>query len=123
MPCAAVASDSLAHALAQRLLAYDDQRLAQLRGVAGSNILVLLGVNEYLPWLPNMQYLGVIDEAPRLLLPTELEPNVPVALLQQALLQQPSQLAILPSSKQLIAVEHAQVIDKNHLQHWLSKCH
>lgn len=123
-PCAVAAQGISARTLARHLLNRSGQRLALLRGVAGDDILLLLGAEEHLPWLPGLQYLGIALDAPKLLLPSNLEPDVPCALLQQALLAQHpcAQLAVLAGSKEVLAAEHARALQKDRLQRWLESC-
>jgi hypothetical protein len=47
--------------------------------------LLIFGDAESLPWVDGVQYLGLHPDAPRLLVPTALTPNVPYALLERAL--------------------------------------
>lgn len=54
-----------------------------LRGVRTSDAVVLVG--DDLPWVDGCRYLGRDPAAPGVYLPTELEPDVPVALFAAAL--------------------------------------
>lgn len=81
-PCGAWAMNETAVALAERLAAVPD---AELRGVAGDAVLVVLGPATKLPWVDGIAYLGRDEAASSLLLPTYLQPNVHVGLLESAL--------------------------------------
>ncbi|HEX5719145.1 MAG TPA: hypothetical protein VF179_23485, partial [Thermoanaerobaculia bacterium] len=59
--------------------------LARLTGVAGQDLIVLLGDSAFLPWVEGAAYLGRDARAPSLLLPTNREPTVPLPLLERAL--------------------------------------
>ena len=52
----------------------------------GTGLLLVLGREEDLPWIDGIVYLGKDPGAPSLLLPTTLEPDVPPALLERAIL-------------------------------------
>lgn len=86
-PCAAVATGAAAIALARRLLAESDQTLAALRGLAGDQLLAILGDERDLPWVDGVVYLGADPDAPRLLLPTALAPSVAAAFYETAVLR------------------------------------
>lgn len=85
-PGAALALGKSARALCERLLALPEERLARLRGVAGSELLLVLGAEEDLPWSDGVAYLGREPELPELLLPCSLRPTAPAPLLLRALL-------------------------------------
>jgi hypothetical protein len=74
-----------ARALVRRLLARTDEDLARLSGVAGQDLILLLGDAALLPWVEGAAYLGRDPQAPSLLLPTNREPTVPLPLLERAL--------------------------------------
>lgn len=74
----------MAVALARRVLAEDDARLANWEGVAGRGLLVLLGASALLPWVDGAVYLGRDAAAPSLLLPCALAPDVAASLLERA---------------------------------------
>ena len=85
-PGAALALGESALALCRRLLALPEERLARLRGVAGRELLVVLGAEQDLPWSDGIVYLGREPELPELLLPCALRASVPAPLLLRALL-------------------------------------
>ena len=55
-------------------------------GQIGLGTLLLIGAAEELPWVDGVVYLGRDPEAPSLLLPTTLEPDVPAPLFERAIL-------------------------------------
>ena len=134
VPAAAVAVGPAARRLCQRLLE-DDSRLAELRGLGGSDLLLVLGDADSLPWSDGIAYLGHDPAAPRLLLPTALRPDVPLDLFERALLRhgqsgarerQPlaagGPLAVLASPRRLVQVGLARRIERPLLERWLSRC-
>src|SRR5580658_513361 len=65
-----------ARALANRLLHLTDAQLRELRGAAGEDLLVVLGETSALPWADGVAYLGRDPDAPRLLVPTMVRPDI-----------------------------------------------
>ncbi len=124
-PAAAAGVGGVARRLGERLLDLDDPRLAGLRGVASDDVLVVLGEAESLPWVDGIVYLGHDSSAPRLLLPTALEPDVPASLLERALFGRASgekgPLAVLASPRRLIPAGAARRIERTLLERWLSR--
>jgi len=122
-PIAVAARNDVAIAFAHRLLTLNDESLARLKGVAGQGILIALGDEELLLWVDGVIYLGRDDAAPSLLLPTTLEPNVPVALFERALLKRLSQsapIAVLPALPPIVtSVSPARPISRETLTAWL----
>ncbi len=76
-PCAVAACDEACAALIQRLTRCDDEHLARLRGVRGAGIIVVLGAAADLPWVEAATWLGADLDAPNLLVPTTLRPDLP----------------------------------------------
>lgn len=124
-PAAAAGVGEAARRLGERLLEGEDRQLAALRGVAGDDVLVVLGEAESLPWVDGIAYLGVDPSAPRLLLPTALEPDVPASLLERALVgRTPAErglLAVLASPRRVIPAGGARRIERALLERWLSR--
>lgn len=85
-PVGMAARGEAARALARRLLARSDEDLARLTGVAGQDLILLLGDSALLPWVEGAAYLGRDPRAPSLLLPTNREPTVPLPLVERALI-------------------------------------
>jgi hypothetical protein len=104
VPAAAAAAGAVARRLAARLLAHGDDALAKLAGVARGGaepVLVVLGEAADLPWVDGVLYLGRDPRAPALLVPTLLEPDVPIELVARAVVRRasavgPSPFALLP---------------------------
>lgn len=114
-----------ARALARRLLVRDDEALARLSGVAGPELLVVLGVAADLPWVDGAVYLGRDADAPALLLPTTREPSVPPVLAERALiargqaLNAAPPLAVFLDPPLLASTQAARPILRATLQSWL----
>jgi hypothetical protein len=109
--------------LARRALGADEKQLSAWAGVAGPEVLVLLGETSSLPWVDGAVYLGREPAAPSLLLPCALAPDVAPALLERALVARASAgtpLAVLPRSGQLIPVGAARPVSRDTLTAWLS---
>ncbi|ATB51060.1 hypothetical protein [Corallococcus macrosporus] len=122
-PLAVAGEGAVAVALARRILAEDDARLAHWEGVAGPGLLVLLGASASLPWVDGAVYLGRDDAAPSLLVPCALAPDVAAPLLERALLAQAhgggTLLAVLPASLSMVSVAAARSVSRVTLQAWL----
>ncbi|HSK79259.1 MAG TPA: hypothetical protein VLQ45_22595 [Thermoanaerobaculia bacterium] len=126
LPVGAAARGRAARLLAERLLARSDEELARLEGVAGEDLLVVLGPPAELPWADGAVYLGRDPEAPSLLLPTTREPSVPLPLLEQALIARALRvpgvappLAVFPDPPLLASTQKARPITRVMLMIWL----
>ncbi|MFS8071489.1 MAG: hypothetical protein ACMG6S_34395, partial [Byssovorax sp.] len=99
--------------------------LARLTGVAGPSLLIALGDGDALPWVDGVVYLGRDPRAPSLLVPTALAPNVPVALLERALLGRgealAALLAVLVDPPALVGVGAARPIERAALTAWIER--
>lgn len=124
-PLAAAATGPAARALAERLLAMPDERLAALRGVAGPELVLVQGAAEALPWVDGAQYLGRDPEAPGLLLPTSLRPGVPLPLVERAVMLRrravPMPMALLLEPPLLVPLEEARPLERAALRRWLEE--
>ncbi|HZB43920.1 MAG TPA: hypothetical protein VE360_01680 [Pyrinomonadaceae bacterium] len=121
-PIGAAARGAAAARLAHRLLETDDDSLAELRGVCGRGVLVILGAAERLPWVEGITYLGRDEQAPALLMPTALEPSAPTPLLARAFAARfPSLLpcAVLTGPAALVPVAEARAVAREALLKWL----
>jgi hypothetical protein len=113
---------AVALALARRALAAEDKQLGAWSGVAGSRVLVLLGETDALPWVDGAVYLGRDADAPSLLLPCALAPEVAPALLERALVARASAgmpLAVLQGSGLLVPLGSARPVARQTLMAWL----
>jgi len=122
-PLAVVAVGAPARALARRLLSREGEELARLRGAATADALCVLGPEEHLPWADGVVYLGRDPAAPALLVPTHLETDVPLALLEAAVTRrvEGTPVAVVPAPEMLIAVGAARPLDRGALMAWLEK--
>ena len=122
-PVAAAATGHAARALARRLMAMSPERLGALSGVAGRELLLVLGVGKDLPWVDGVQYLGRDPEAPGLLLPTALRPAVPLPLVERAAMLRrrtaPMPVALVLDPPLLVPLEEARPVDRAVLRQWL----
>ena len=120
-PLGVVAHGSAATKLAHRLLEVPEL-LPQFKGVGAPKLLVILGEEELLPWVDTVVYLGRDGQSPSLLLPTNLEPSVPPALLERAIAANhpgigPCALLVNPPS--LIPLGEARPLGRKALLKWL----
>ena len=121
-PVGMAARGEAARALARRLLARSDEDLARLTGVAGQDLVVVLGDSSLLPWVEGAAYLGRDARAPSLLLPTNREPTVPLPLVERALILRAGHqkaeppLAVLLDPPLLASVLEARPLVRRRLQ-------
>lgn len=123
MPTAVAGFGDVAKDLARKLLTLDDTKWPSLKGVATSHVIVLLGEAVSLPWVDGVGYLGSDERAPHLLLPTNREPNVPLDLLQQALIERspfPPPLALIETRNTVVSLAQARELCRDALSSWLS---
>jgi hypothetical protein len=124
-PAGAVAEGDAARRLARRLLALDDAALARLAGVAAPGLLAVAGVEEDLPWVDGVAYVGRDPAAPSLLLPTATESFAPAALLERALVAgsrgAPPPLAVLEAPLRVIPLGGARPVERVRLAAWLAR--
>ncbi|HJU53638.1 MAG TPA: hypothetical protein VJ715_03665 [Pyrinomonadaceae bacterium] len=110
--------------LARRLLGEPDEVLSSFRGVSGPQLLLLLGGEESLPWVDAVTYLGRDERAPSLLLPTTLEPSVPLPLLERALAGRFKELfpcALLVNPGLIVPLAQARAVARQSLVEWLKE--
>jgi hypothetical protein len=120
-PEAALGAGPVAARLVQRLLQFPDEALAKLTGVAGPGVVVLCAEEgEDLPWVDGLVYLGRDLSAPSLLIPTTLCPNVPLPLVERALLARmlpgSTPLAVSPRTGQVVALGGARPLQRARLE-------
>jgi hypothetical protein len=118
-PLAVLATGPCIGALLARLLQRDDAALARLSGVAGEDLVVIAGPE--LPWADGVSYLGRDPLAPSLLLPTRREPEVPVGLLQQALLRRLGAPVVLLPGLRACSLAEARPLDRGLLRGFLER--
>jgi hypothetical protein len=110
-PVGLAAPGEAARALLGRLRRSPPEELAGLEGAGARGLLVLLGKTS-LPWVRGAVYLGVDAGARTLLLPTTLEPGVPVGLLEQAVAARAKgRVALLPEPPMLVQLESPSPLD------------
>ncbi len=105
-------------AMKRSLLQLSPERLSRLRGSVSDNVLIILGNEEDLPWLPNGVYLGQDSTAPHLYFPTQLLPSVPVSWLDRAFLKKfgQGQFVINPWQHEVYNLSQALKIASERLQ-------
>jgi hypothetical protein len=125
---AAAARGKAAGRLAQRLLDCfadsSDNTLSALDGVAGPDLIIVLGEERELPWVDGVCYLGRDGQAPSLLIPTTMEPSVPIALLERALavrFANLSPLAVLPDDLLIVPLGSSRPLALESIREWLKK--
>ena len=123
IPAAVVGFGDVAKDLARKLLASDQAKWPSLKGVAAADGIILLGEAASLPWVDGVSYLGSDERAPHLLLPTNREPNVPLDLLQQALIERssfPPTLALIETRNTVVSLALARELSRDVLRSRLS---
>lgn len=121
VPVGVAARGRAATSLVHRLLR-DPDSLSHYKGVAAPGLLVILGAEQWLPWVDGVVYLGHDAESPSLLFPTNLEPSVPAALLQRSLAvvhNQAGPCALLFNPPALVPLTEARTIARESLSKWL----
>lgn len=121
-PIGVAAQGVAATRLAHRLLQEPSDVLPRFKGISGPGLLVILGVEELLPWVDMVAYLGRDRQSPSLLLPTNLEPSVPLSLLERALTAHfagvaPCALLLNPLS--IVPLTQARPLARKSLLKWL----
>jgi hypothetical protein len=124
--CAALALNDAAVLLARRLLLLTDEQLHGLRGATSTRLVLVLGSADALPWVDGIAYFGRDPLAPSLLLPTALTPNLPLQLVERAILARagkagaggPFLLCAFP--RRVIDSSAARNIDRATLTAWLT---
>jgi hypothetical protein len=122
-PEAVIGTGPAARALARRLLRLPDANLAALRGVAGDDLIALMGDADALPWVDGVTYLGRDADAPRLLLPTTLRPAVTLDVFERAIARHAGKVAspwaVLAAPPRVISLADARPVERAHLLRWL----
>jgi hypothetical protein len=120
-PEGALAAGPAAERLVRRLLQLPDEALARLVGVAGPGLVVVCAPDaEDLPWVDGLVYLGRDPAAPALLIPTALCPNVPLPLVERAVLARlppgSTPVAVSPRTSQLVPLGSARPLQRARLE-------
>jgi hypothetical protein len=122
-PVAAVGFGPVARTLAKWLLLLSDDRLGALRGVAGDGLLAIVGESEVLPWVEGIAYLGRDPGAPRLLLPTSMQPLAPLEAFERAIARhaspEPAPWAVLAAPPCVFSMAGARMVQRERLKGWL----
>ncbi|MBI4820024.1 MAG: hypothetical protein HY791_27360 [Deltaproteobacteria bacterium] len=113
-PRALLAFDEVARRLRRKLLRSDS--FDRLLGVGDERVLILLGSE--LPWVDGVLYFGRDARAPSLLLPTALAPELPVEVLEAAVLARSLSAPILvcPSPALTVSVAAARPLSRSKLE-------
>ena len=112
-----------ARALAQRLLAMEDEQLTRLTGVAGPDLLLAMGDVPDLPWVDGVKYLGRDARARELLLPTAVEPSLPLELVHRAFaleFSDAARIAIIDDPPLVVPVGAARELARAEINRWLA---
>lgn len=121
VPVGVAARGGAATSLAHRLLR-DPDSLSHYKAVGAPDLLVILGEEQWLPWVDGVVYLGHDPQSPSLLFPTNLEPSVPAALLQRSLAlahKQSGPCALLLDPPSIVPLSEARTIARASLVKWL----
>lgn len=121
VPVGVAARGAAATSLAHRLLR-DPDSLSHYKAVGAPDLLVILGEEQWLPWVDGVVYLGHDPQSPSLLFPTNLEPSVPAALLQRSLAlahKQSGPCALLLAPPAIVPLSEARTIARASLVKWL----
>lgn len=121
VPVGVAARGPAAASLAHRLLE-DPDSLSNYKAVGAPELLVVLGEEKRLPWVDGVVYLGHDVQSPSLLLPTNVEPSVPAALLQRSLAfvhNQNGPCALLLDPPALVPLSEARTVARESLIKWL----
>lgn len=120
-PVGVVAQGSAATKLAHRLLQAPDD-LPKFKGVSAPGLLIILGEEELLPWVDGVSYLGRDSQSPSLFLPTNLEPSVPLSLLERSIITSHTTIApcaLLLNPPTIVPLTEARPLARESLVKWL----
>jgi hypothetical protein len=123
---AVAAFGDVARTLARRLVQLDDHQLARITGVAGRDVIALAGASSSLPWIDGLHWLGRDVDAPSLLLPTALRPDIGVALFERCIsLRKPlrAPLAVVPvgTGLRVVSLSEALPVLRVRLEEWVRR--
>jgi len=122
-PCAIIASDEAAVDIAEKLLRLDDESLGTFQGASAESLIFIVGRGDDLPWADGVVYLGRdARTSASFLLPTTIEPKVPIDLFKLILEKKFRHLlpcAILPGK--IIPFGTAKKLSRAALERWLTE--
>jgi hypothetical protein len=127
---AVLALDLVAERLLRRLVGFDAQRLSKLEGLRTARAVLVTGAMDDLPWVDGVAYLGRDTDAPSLLLPTVVRPDVHLSLFERALASHGNGALSGTSTKRwavsfepplLLAASSTRTLDREMIEHWLSE--
>lgn len=121
-PCAVIATGDAARALAEKLVSFDQERQRKLKGIGAEKMILILGEEGDLPWTNEAVYLGRDPKMPAKLLPTTLQPNVPLDLFERVLdarFKRLAPFAVLP--KIIVPFGTAKSLSGSILENWLAR--
>lgn len=84
-PVAVAGRGPVAGRLGRRLGLFPEKALSAFRGVAGKDVLLVMGPPDQLPWVDGAEYLGKDPDEPGLLLPTNSGPVLQAGMMKRAL--------------------------------------
>lgn len=119
---AVAATGEAARELARRLLERSDDELKRLRGVAWPDGLALEGTFDELPWANGALYFGRVGPW---VLPSNLEPDVPLELWTSALRRSlgdelTTPMLVLPGDQVVVSLAQARAVERAKLEAWLA---
>jgi len=106
--------------LLEKCLRFDDGRLRAYEGVAANDI-VLIKSSQELPWVKEALYLGRDPLAPHLYVPTNLQPDLSMALFDKAIYRKSgvAPVAVLPYYSALIPLTGLLALNRGVITAWL----
>ena len=118
-----VAKGIVACQLLKKCQDFSEQQLARYEGLSCADLVLLKAEEEHLPWIKGVIYLGRDPHAPSLYIPTHLSVNVPLSILERALLKKTGigPMAVLPASSQLLPLTNLLSLDRQAIAAWLSE--
>jgi hypothetical protein len=124
LPPAAVAGRGVSRCIImERLRRRTPAELAALHIVVADDYFVVMGECGTLPWVSGSFYLGRDPDAPTLLLPTALEPTLPVNLLEEVIHTRfpmhLGQTAVFPHPLHLMPLANARLLTDDAVFAWL----
>lgn len=115
-----VAEGTTARDLLKKVIDFENRRFALFEGLSAGDI-VFIKSDDELPWIKGVSYLGRHASAPNLYLPTHTTANVPIQLLERALVKKAgsSPIAILPEHNLLVPLSKLLRLNRAVISDWL----